>query len=61
MVFRHRLRARLETQAVVRSGAEASVVFRSAKERGFRGAKDDNATLIDSPIVSGCPKRPPGF
>jgi hypothetical protein len=29
------------------AGAQKSVVFRSAKERGFRGAKGDNAAAID--------------
>ena len=33
-------------------GAEIGVAFRSAKERGFRGAKGDNATVIDSPSLS---------
>ena len=36
---------------VLRTGAEISVAFRSAKERGFRGAKGDNPTDIDSPVL----------
>ena len=36
----------------IRSGESISVVFRSAKERNFRGAKGDIATVIDSPILS---------
>ena len=30
----------------VRTGAETSVVFCSARERGFRGAKGDNTTVF---------------
>ena len=37
----------------IRTDAEISVAFRSAKERGFRGAKGDNPTDIDSPVLSG--------
>ena len=33
----------------VRTGVETSVAFRSAKVRGFRGAKGDNTTVIDLP------------
>ena len=33
------------------TGAETSVAFRSAKERGFRGAKGDHATVVDSPVL----------
>ena len=36
----------------LRTDAEISVAFRSAKERGFRGAKGDNPTDIDSPVLS---------
>jgi hypothetical protein len=35
----------------LRTGTETSVAFRSAKERGFRGAKGDQATIIDSPAL----------
>ena len=38
--------------SLLRTGAETSVAFRSAKGRGFRGAKGDNPTDIDSPILS---------
>jgi hypothetical protein len=38
--------------SAVSPNAETSVVFRSAKEGGFRGAKGDNPT-IDSPVLSG--------
>jgi hypothetical protein len=37
---------------MIRIDAETSVAFRSAKERNFRGAKGDNATVIDSPTLS---------
>ena len=37
---------------LLRTGAETSVAFRSAKERRFRGAKGDNPTDIDSPVLS---------
>ena len=37
----------------VKTGAETSVAFRSAKERDFRGAKGDNPTVIDSPVLTG--------
>jgi hypothetical protein len=30
---------------------ETSVAFRSAKERSFRGAKGDDPTDIDSPVL----------
>jgi threonine dehydrogenase-like Zn-dependent dehydrogenase len=36
---------------LIRTDAETSVAFRSAKERGFRGAKGDNPTDIDSRIL----------
>ena len=36
----------------LRAGAEMSVAFRSAKERGFRGAKGDHAIVIDSPVLT---------
>ncbi len=39
--------------SAVSHNAETSVVFRSAKEGGFRGAKGDNPTKIDSPVLSG--------
>jgi hypothetical protein len=35
-----------------RTGVAIDVAFRSAKERGFRGAKGDNTTDIDSPVLS---------
>jgi hypothetical protein len=34
------------------TGAEIIVAFRSAKGAFFRGAKDDNATVIDSPVLT---------
>ena len=37
--------------AGLRTDGEASVAFRSAKERGFRGAKGDNPTDLDSSVV----------
>ena len=43
----------------LRTGAEISVAFRSAKERGFRGAKGDNPTDIDSPVLSMATPEPP--
>jgi hypothetical protein len=36
----------------LRTVAETSVAFRSAKERNFRGAKGDSATVVDSPVLS---------
>jgi len=36
----------------VRTSVAIIVAFRSAKERGFRGAKGDNTTDIDSPVLS---------
>lgn len=33
-------------------GKETSVAFRSAKERRFRGAKGDHATVIDVPVLT---------
>ena len=36
-----------------RAGESMSVAFRSAKERNFRGAKGDSATVVDSPIPTG--------
>jgi O-antigen ligase/tetratricopeptide (TPR) repeat protein len=36
----------------LRTGAETSVAFRSAKERHFHGAKGDDATVIDSPVLT---------
>ena len=38
--------------AQLTTGAKTSVAFRSAKERGFRGAKGDNPTVIDSPVLT---------
>ena len=38
-------------QFLLRTDVEISVAFRSAKERGFRGAKGDNPTDIDSPVL----------
>ena len=38
---------------LLRIGKETSVAFRSAKERYFRGAKGDYATVIDSPTLRG--------
>jgi hypothetical protein len=35
----------------LRTGAEISVAFRSAKVRDFRGAKGDDTTVIDSPVL----------
>jgi hypothetical protein len=37
---------------ILRTCEETSVAFRSAKVAYFRGAKGDNATLIDSPVLS---------
>ena len=42
----------------LRTGAEIGVVFRSAKERGFRGAKGDNTTVIDAPVLTSYSARP---
>jgi hypothetical protein len=36
----------------MRAGEEESVAFRSAKGRPFRGAKGDNAAVIDLPVLS---------
>jgi hypothetical protein len=38
----------------LRTGAETSVAFRSAKERDFRGAKGDGTTAIDLPVLRRC-------
>ena len=43
--------ASLPQAKALRTGAETSVAFRSAKERDFRGAKGDNTTVIDSPVL----------
>ena len=40
-----------------RIGKETSVAFRSAKERYFRGAKGDYATVIDSPTLRCAPRN----
>jgi hypothetical protein len=40
------------------TGAEINVAFRSAKERDFRGAKGDDTTVIESPVLS-LPSSPP--
>jgi geranylgeranyl transferase type-2 subunit beta len=39
-------------EPAVSPDADTSVVFRSAKERGFRGAKGDTPTDIHSPVLS---------
>ncbi len=39
----------------IRAEVETSVAFRSAKEGGFRGAKGDNPTDIDSPVLTRAP------
>ncbi len=41
-----------------RTGAEISDAFRSAKDCGFRGAKGNNATLIDSSILRAAKQIP---
>ena len=46
-----RVRGKGKPDTTVGTGAETSVAFRSAKERGFRGAKGDNTTVIDSPVL----------
>ena len=43
---------------VVRTDDEVSVAFRSAKERGFRGAKGDNPTDMDSPGLTEASSAP---
>ena len=42
---------------LLRAGESISVAFRSAKERDFRGAKGDIATVIDSPVLTGLNRR----
>jgi hypothetical protein len=46
------LRHELHGLNAVGTTAETSVAFRSAKEGGFRGAKGDNPTDIDLPVLS---------
>jgi hypothetical protein len=41
-----------------RTDGEANVAFRSAKERGFRGAKGDNPTDLDSSVVADAAPSP---
>jgi hypothetical protein len=44
-----------------RAGAEASLAFRSAEQRSFRGAKGDNTTVIDLPVLSAAYRLPALF
>jgi hypothetical protein len=44
--------ARDQARGFLRIGESISVAFRSAKVRGFRGAKGDDATVIDSPTLT---------
>jgi len=51
-VSRHGAATALGSTKDFRTRAETSVAFRSAKEGDFRGAKGDNATIIDSPVLA---------